>query len=85
MYDAEVKKPDGEMKLSANQVSELVYGEFGVPIHNRTICCEVAAGRVWLSPFKTGLKGYFPKLTFQHLIFFYDIHRAWYSTYSSRM
>jgi hypothetical protein len=32
-----MKKPKDERKLSASKVSELVYGEFGVHIHKRTI------------------------------------------------
>jgi hypothetical protein len=67
MYAAESKKPEGEKKLSAKQVSELVYAEYGVDIHRRNIQREVAAGRVGLSPLKTGPKGHFPTLTFQHL------------------
>ncbi len=47
---------------------ELVYGEFGVHIHNRTIQREMAAGRVGVSPLKPGVKGNFPALTFQHLV-----------------
>jgi hypothetical protein len=62
-----MKKPEDERKLSASKVSELVYREFGVQIHNRTIQREVAAGRVGLSPLKRGIKGNFPALTFQHL------------------
>ena len=67
LFAEEMKKPKDERKLSASKVSELVYGEFGVHIHKRTIQREVAAGRVGLSPLKRGMKGNFPALTFQHL------------------
>ena len=67
LFAEEMKNPEDERKLSASKVSELVYGEFGVHIHKRTIQHEVAAGRVGLSPLKQGVKGNFPALTFQHL------------------
>ena len=55
-----MKRPEDERKLSASKVSELVYTEFGVHIHKRTMQCEVAAGSVGLSPLKRGMKGNFP-------------------------
>ena len=67
LFTAEMKKLEDERKLSASKVSELVYREFGVHIHKRTIQCEVATGRVGLSPLKRGMTGNFPALTFQHL------------------
>jgi hypothetical protein len=57
LFDAEMKKPEGERKLSASKVSELVYSEFGVHILKRTIQHEVAAGKVGISPLKRGMKG----------------------------
>ncbi len=67
IYAEEMKKPDDEMTLSTHKVSELVFGEFGVHIHKRTIQHEVAAGRIYVSPLKQDMKGNFPALTFQHL------------------
>jgi hypothetical protein len=52
LYVAELKKPEGEKKLSAQQFRELVYDEFGAEIHQRKIQQEVAAGREGVSPLK---------------------------------
>ena len=62
-----MKKPEDEMTLSTHKVSELVFGEFGVHIHKRTIQHEVATGKIDVSQLKPAMKGNFPALTFQHL------------------
>ena len=67
LYAEQLEKGEDEKRLSASKVSELVYGEFGVLIHKRTIQPEVAAGRIGVSLLKPGEKGNFPALTFQHL------------------
>lgn len=67
LYVAELKKPEGEKKLSAQQFRELVYDEFGAEIHQRKIQQEVAAGREGVSPLKMRPKRTFPTLTLQHL------------------
>ena len=44
LYASEQSKPEGETKMSASEVSKLVFGEFGVEISKRTIQSEVAEG-----------------------------------------
>ena len=42
LYASEQSKPEGETKMSASEVSKLMFGEFGVEISKRTIQCNVA-------------------------------------------
>ncbi len=46
LYASEQSKPEGESKMSASEVSKLVFGEFGVEISKRTIQREVAEERI---------------------------------------
>lgn len=68
LYGRKLKKPDDEKKLSVNKVSELVFGEFGMHIHKRTIQHAVAARKVGVTPLMQGMKRKFKALTFQALV-----------------
>ena len=57
LFAAETKKLEDERKLSASKVSELVYGEFGVNIHKRTIRHEASARRLDVCLSNLGMKG----------------------------
>ena len=52
----------GEKKRSASEVSNLVFGEFGVEISKSTIQREVAEDRIGMSPKKKGPQGIIPPL-----------------------
>ena len=64
IYSMELQKPEG---MSANQVSQLVLGEFGVEINAHTIQRDIKEGRVGAPPKKMGPQGRFPSKTFDNL------------------
>eukprot|EP00804_Cyclotella_cryptica_P000480 CCRYP_020022-RA/>CCRYP_020022-RA protein AED:0.37 eAED:0.37 QI:0/0/0/1/0/0/2/0/185 len=67
LYASEQSKPEGETKMSASEVSKLVFGEFGVEISKRTIQHEVAEDRIGVSPKTKGPEGVLPRLVYNNL------------------
>ena len=53
--------------MSANEVSKVVFGEFGVEISKRTIQREVAEDRIGVSPKKKGPEGVVLRLIYNNL------------------
>ena len=66
LYASEQSNPEGETKISASEVSKLVFGEFGVEISKRTIQREVTEDRIGVSP-KKGPEGVLPRLIYENL------------------
>ena len=54
LYASKKSKPEGETKMSASEVSKVVFGEVGVEISKRTIQREVAEDQIGVSPNKKG-------------------------------
>ena len=50
LYASKKSKPEGETKMSASEVSKVVFGEFGVEISKCTIQHEVAEDQIGVSP-----------------------------------
>jgi hypothetical protein len=67
LYASEQSKTVGEKKMSASEVSNLVFGEFGVEISKCTIQHEVAEDRIGVSPKKKGPQGIIPPLIYDNL------------------
>ncbi len=67
LYASKKSKPEGETKMSASEVSKVVFGEFGVDISKRTIQREVAEDQIGVSPKMKGPKGVLPKLIYDNL------------------
>ncbi len=67
LYASEQLKPKRDTKISASEVSKLVFGEFGVEISKHTIQHAVAEDRIGVSPKKKGLKGVLPRLIYDNL------------------
>ncbi len=53
--------------MSANEVSKVVFGEFGVEISKRTRQCKVAEDQISVSPKKKGPEGLVPRLIYDNL------------------
>ena len=53
--------------MSASEVSNLVFGEFGVEISKHTIQREVAEDQIGVSPKKRGPEGVMPQLVYNNL------------------
>ncbi len=60
LYASEQSKPEGETKISASEISKLVFGEFGVEISKRTIQREVAEDRIGVSPKRKDQRELYP-------------------------
>ena len=67
LYASEQSKPVGEKKMLASEVSNLVFGDFGVEISIRIIQREVAEDRIGVSPKKKGPQGIIPPLIYDTL------------------
>ncbi len=67
LYTSEKSKPKGETKMSASEVSKVVFGEYGVEISKCTTQCNLAKDSIGVSPNKKGPEGLVPRLIYNNL------------------